>query len=194
MQVDGINTQNRFITDILYYYTDQNILTHEMEDDNYYIGYGGSIDLEFFAKKNNFYFFSGIYNIAGFIDWRSVSKLTYAFDSNTKYIGDDGYYHYKPFGVGQYTIDTNFHQKLPLYIKYKLHYNIDNFTIGDNATCSKNLKYDELFLKYYYFKIGFIPQNKNFIYGIDTNYIKLEISNNLKYHSKYIKVFLDISF
>ena len=186
MKVNGINSKNRFIADIDYYYTDKNILTKTMDNDNYYGGYGGSIDLEFINKN----FLIGIYNIGGFIDWKSITHLKYHFDSDTKYIGEDGYYHYRPFGVGQYYINSNFHQLLPIFIKY--HYQFQN--IGLNGMYANNTNYNTIYLKYGYIKIGYIPQNKNIVYGFNSSHFSIELSQNIKYHSTYAKLYLDIAF
>ena len=191
MEVKGNNEKDRFITDIDYYYTDKNLLLKNMEDDKSYGGYGASLDLEIKGdSKNNFSFSIGIYNILGFIDWKSITRLVYSFDSDTKYVGDDGYYHYKPFGVGQYFVNTDFHQKLPLFSKYSIKY----LNIGVNGLYANNTNYNEIYFKYRFLKFGYVPETKNIIYGIDTKCLKIEISDNIKEHSKYLKLYSDIRF
>jgi len=190
MKVNGTNRENRFLATLKYFYTDKNLVTHSYEDDNYYSGLGSSFDIEFFDKDNKLKPFIGIYNILGFIKWRSITYLEYHFDSKTKYIGDDGYYHYKPFGVGKYKKDVNFYQKLPLFIKYSFEYK----NIGDNGLFSNGARFDELFFKYHKYKIGFIPQTKNIVLGVFQKNWRIDISNNLSTHSKFLKLYFDVKF
>ena len=194
MKVDGVNLKNHFITDIDYYYTDRNLLLKTHEDDDFYIGYGGGIDLEFFYQIPAISSFLGIYNIMGFIDWKSITYLKYHFDSDTKYIGDDGYYHHRPFGVGYYKFDVDFHQVLPLFIKYSFKYQKNGYFVGDESLYNLKTGFDKIFIGYKHLKLGFIPQTKNIIYGINTKYINLEISDNIREHSKYLSLFMDIKY
>jgi hypothetical protein len=120
--------------------------------------------------------------------------MEYKLDSNTKYIGKDGFYHYKPFGVGKYYKNIDFYQKLPLFTKYGLTYKSTIWEFGDNGLYNSGIRYDTFFVKYKMLKVGYIPQSNNFTYGICSKYINIEISQNLKYHSRYLKFYLDIAF
>ena len=191
MKVTGSNTENRFLADLSYYYTDKNLVTKNVEDDNYYGGFGSSFDIEYKKTTPKYNIYGGIYNILGFINWRSVTYLEYHFDSKTRYVGEDGYYHYKPFGVGQYKRDVFFHQKLPIFMKYGFSYK-SNIEIGDKGLFSSGARFDEFFCKYKHIILGYIPQTKNVVYGFDVKHFKIEVSNNIKNHSKTAKLYFDI--
>jgi hypothetical protein len=195
MKINGKNTQNRFIADLSYYYTDKNIVTHLYEDDDYYGGEGFSFDIEGVVKKNNYVFNLGIYNLFGFINWRSITFMEYHFDSNTKYVGEDGYYHYKPFGIGRYKTDVNFFYRLPVFIKYSLERNLKkDYFLGVNGLFTEGVNFNEMYIGYKYFLVGYIPQTKYYIFGIKTRHFGLKISNDIKFHSKTIVCSLKINF
>jgi len=189
MDVNGTNTPDRFVADLRYYYTDRNLVSHNYEDDKDYYGDGFGLDLEYRFSYKKFAFFAGVYNLFGFIDWKSITYMEYHFDSQTKYVGDDGYYHYRPFGVGKYVVDTTFHQKLPVFVKYAFEYKKELLKFGDNGLFSQGARFDELYVGYRGLKIGYVPQSKNMIYGIYTDSFSAEISNSLKKeHTRMIKI------
>ena len=194
MLVNGTNTKDRFQTDVNYFYTDQNFLTKNKDDDNFYTGYGLSFDIEFKLKKENILFNMGLYNLFGFINWQSISYLEYHFNSETKYIGDDGYYHYKPFGIGKYKIDSNFHQELPTFLKFSTIYNMNYFKIGNNSIYQNDAKFNKVFIILKHLKIGYLLETKDISYGIDTEKYKFEISQNIKNHTKSIQLFVKVKF
>ncbi|WP_456480724.1 hypothetical protein [Nautilia sp.] len=194
MEVNGTNVKNRFLLDLVYYYTNNNILMKEYLKSYNYKGKGGSFDIEYKKRLDEFDFYIGFFNILGFIDWKNIMKMVYHFDSDTKYIGEDGYYHYRPFGTGKF-VKTKFFQRIPFYIKYKLTKKFHNgLIVGDSGMYCNKRRYDEIFFIKNFLKIGYVIQNKNFLYGINFKNFSIEISNNLELHSKFIKISFNYKF
>ena len=187
MKVNGVNTQNHFIADLDYYYSDKNILMKNYVKSNNYKGLGYSLDITTSKKLNSYEVFLGFYNILGAIEWKDIILMRYHFDSNTKYIGDDGYYHYRPFGYGKF-INTDFYQKLPFYLKYKIKKKFKKFFIEDEGLYSSGARFDTLFIGKKICKIGYTPQAKNIVFGAEGRNFNIELSNNIKYHSKFIRL------
>ena len=197
IKVIGNNTKNRFIADLEYVYTGKNFITDNFNGGDF-SGYGLGIDIQKRFVYKNYFLFLGVYNILGFIRWRGVNYMYYHFDSDTKYIGDDGYIHYKPFGKGFYKTDYNFFQRLPLFFKYNLHFSKNNFIFGSEGIYTQgnyfNVPYLKFKLKKLWLKAGYVLENKNFVYGISGKSFAIEVSNNLKFHSKFIKLLIDFNF
>ena len=189
MKIKGINTKKHFIADLYYNYSDRNLLMQDYLKSNDYRGLGYSIDISYSKKYPSFEYNINFYNILGAIYWKNIVFMKYHFDSNTKYKDENGYYHYRPFGVGK-LIKTNFYQKLPFYISYKLKKTFKKFFIEDEGMYNDNNRYDSLFLGKKYFKIGYVPQIKNVVFGFENKNINIELSNNIKYHSKFLKIYL----
>ena len=145
------------------------------------------MDIVLDYKKNDTNLFIGIFNILSFIKWKNIILMKYHFDSNTKYVGNDGYYHYKAFGIGKF-IKTDFFQRLPLLMKFNLR---KKFFGISSEYCDGN-KFYEPYFYYKKFKIGFVPTTKNIVFGYNSNYFNFEVSNSLKYSSKFVT--LNISF
>jgi len=193
MDVNGTNTNSRFLADVKYYYSKKNILTHKYEESGGY-GYGMSLDLEYGFKSEFFDAGFGIYNIFGFISWKNITCLQYSFDSQTKYVGEDGYYHYKPFGVGKYVFDVSYRQKLPVYMKYGIKYKKGNLFFGDRGVAGAGVRYDELYTGYKNFKIGYVLQSKTFVFGVKYKKVLLEFSEKLNKHTRTVYLNLEMKF
>ena len=193
MEVNGFNYKNHFVADLVYYYSDKNFLMEKYLKSDNYTGVGYSISANFYKNFNTFNVFLEFYNILGVIRWSDIILMKYHFDSNTKYIGDDGYYHYRPFGVGKF-IKTNFYQKLPFFVKYKLKKQFKNFYLMDEGLYSSGSRFDTLFVGKGIFKIGFVPQIKNIVFGMEGKRYNMEVSNNIKYHSKFIKIYFKFTY
>jgi len=192
IKLTGSNTNDRFLADLEYYYTDENILTGDYNNQSS-DSIGTKIDISYRYKKGRWEFFAGADNILGFIKWKNIAYMYYNFDSNTKYIGDDGYYHYRPFGVGKYTYGVTYTQKLPYFINYAFSYSFSkHFKIGDEGIYSYGGYYNLFYGLYRHFKFGYIPENGNIVLGTVWNGFKLELSNNIKEHSTLIKALLEI--
>jgi len=186
MKINGKNTKNHFITDLNYYYSDKNLLMTNYLKSNDYKGLGYSLDITVLKKFNSYDIFLGFFNILGAIEWKDIVLMRYHFDSNTKYIGKDGYYHYRSFGEGRF-IKTNFYQKLPFYLKYKIKKKFKKFFLEDEGMYSSGARFDTLFIGKKIFKIGYTLQVKNIVFGLNTKHFNIELSNNIKYHSKFIR-------
>ena len=187
MKINGRNSKNRFITDLDYYYSDKNILLEKYMKSNNYKGLGYSFDITTSQKVNSYEFFLGFFNILGAIQWKNIILTKYHFDSNTKYVGKDGYYHYRPFGQGIF-LKTDFYQKLPFFLKYKIKKSFKNFFLENESMYSSGARFDTLFIGRKRFKIGYTPQAKNVVFGFNNKHFNIELSNNIKYHSKFIKL------
>ena len=193
MKVKGINNKNHFIADLDYYYSDKNILMKNYLKSNNYKGLGYSVDVFYKKIFPTFEYNLGFYNILGAVRWKNIVLMKYHFDSNTQYKDKNGYYHYRPFGIGKF-VKTDFYQKLPFYISYKFKKLFKKFFIEDEGMYCEGSKYDSIFLGKKYFKVGYVPQTKNVIFGIESKNINVELSNNIKYHSKFLKIFIKIKF
>ena len=193
MKVNGKNTQKRFIMDLDYYYAGKNILMERYIKSDNYKGLGYSLDITASKKFNSYEIFLGFFNVIGAIQWKDIILMRYHFDSQTKYIGSDGYYHYRPFGQGKF-IKTDFYQKLPFYFKYKIKKSFKKFFLEDEGMYSSGARFDTLFIGKKIFKIGYTPQAKNVVFGINTKHFDIELSNNIKYHSKFIKLNFEFTY
>ncbi len=193
MKVNGTNYKKRFIADLNYYYSNKNILMKNYLKSNSYQGLGYCINAFYKKVFSTFEYSLGFYNILGAVRWKNVVLMKYHFDSNTRYKDKNGYYHYKAFGVGRF-VKTDFYQKLPFYISYKFKKLFRKFFIEDEGMYSNGSRYDSLFLGKNYFKVGYVPQAKNIILGIESKHINVELSNNIRYHSKFFKFFIKIKY
>ena len=193
MKVNGINYKNRFIADLNYYYSDKNILMTNYLKSNNYKGLGYSVDVFYKKIFPTFEYSLGFYNILGAVRWKNIILMKYHFDSDTRYKDENGYYHYRPFGIGRF-IKTDFYQKLPFYISYKFKKLLRKFFIEDEGLYSSGTRYDSFFLGKKYFKVGYVPQIKNVIFGIESKNINVELSNNIKYHSKFLKILIKLKY
>jgi len=197
MEVTGFNEEKHFVADIDYYFSDKNFLTSIEDENKDSEGYGLGFDIEFLSLNNQrFNFFAGFYNLGAFIQWKGITRLVYHFDSNTKYVGEDGYYHYRPFGVGRYYFNSSYRQRVPFYGKYKLSYKLyPDFTIGDSAFWNdKGVNFNQLYIKSHNLKLGYVVENKNFVFGVYGKSFQIELSKNLDTNGKYIKLSSEIEF
>lgn len=125
--------------------------------------------------------------------------MHYDFDSQTIYLGEDGYNHYKQFGSGYYKFDINYKQKIPFYSKATIDYSIkDDISLGHNFQAFNRIYCNEPYITYALaskkFKLGYSIESQNINFGLYLKYISIEVSNNLsmdenvigaKYHIKY---------
>jgi hypothetical protein len=202
LKLVGSNTKERFLADLKYIYTGKNILTPSFYKSNNYNGYGISIDLDFHKKIKQYYFNILLHNLLGFIKWNKISKMIYHFDSNTKYIGTDGYYHFKPFGVGYYSY-SDFYQRLPFLYRYNFNYCFRNFPliVGLEGAGTMETFFSEIYSKYHFsflfpfnLKIGYVYQRNTYIAGLSTKHLAIEFSDNLEKHTKFARIYFKIQF
>ena len=197
IKVNGTNNKNRFLADLVYVYTGRNFITNTCNGGDF-SGYGMGIDMSSEYRYKNFFAFLGVYNILGFIDWRGVNYMYYHFDSNTTYVGEDGYLHQKPFGVGYYKRSYSFFQKLPIFFKYNLVYNLKKTNMGSSGIFSSgnffNMPFLEYKIKSFFIKTGYILESKMMVFGVKRKNWMIEFSKNLKLHSKALKFLLNVNF
>lgn len=181
IKVHGSSTSSDFHGTLDYYYRDENKISHAKNHSSNSYGYGYSVDLEYIYAREKFYFYFGVYNVASYIFWKNVSLMHYYFDSNTIYVGNDGYKHYKPFGVGHYSYNIDFTQQIPTYANGSLNYEITKkIALGDNISIYERMHYNEIYtnikiasLRY---KLGYVAENYNLVFAVYHNNFKIEIS------------------
>lgn len=202
LRVNGLNQNGRFATNFDYYYTNKNYISKYKSEYDNGSGIGYSVDLEYFAKsKNGVSVYLGLINTLSSIKWSGVSLMHYELDSS-KSLGE-------PFGVGYYKYNQSFTQKLPIYGKVQIEYQLtDILSIGDNTNINKKTMFNEVYAqtKYndYSLKIGNIIEVNQFIFGlgkrntnlfnwkiVDTN---LEMMRDLNFNNNVAKILLNATF
>ena len=197
--LDGYNTKDRFQASFDYYYSDKNYISNNDDHDKNYNGYGYGFDVEYIYNKDKLYIYAGLLNIGGHINWKGISKMHYDFDSETIYLGEDGYNHKRPFGVGKYSYNINYNQELPLFYRGSFDYKVtNNISIGNNLNGYNSVVFNEVYLntKIYHgrYKVGYIYEIKSFIFGAYFKYFKVEISNNFGLSNKVMQAKLHLYF
>ncbi len=198
LNVKGSNN-NRFVMSFDYYYSQNNIISKNNNHNDNYSGLGYGVDLEYAYRDDNFYFCLNALNINTYIDWNSITKMHYDFDSQTIYMGDDGFNHIKAFGIGYYEYDIDYKQKIPIRYKAILEYKIDNsISVGDKLDVNNSI-YNELYIKKNYnssfdVKFGYIYELKNMILGISYKNLAVEISNGFNSSNRIIKAGFKVNF
>jgi len=192
LDVKGYNNSSRFELSFDYYYARKNYISKNQDGDKGYSGLGFGVDLEYIYDNDKLYIYGGILNIGSFIEWKNITLMHYDFDSQTRYLGADGFYHLKAFGSGFYEFNVDYRQKLPMQYKATLEYSInDDFSIGTHANGYKDLMFHELYLSHNIcgdrYKIGYMLETKNASFGAYFKYISLEISNNFGMSSRSIQ-------
>jgi len=119
--------------------------------------------------------------------------MHYSFNSNTVYIGDDGYKHNRAFGEGYYIYNQKYTQKISPFIKTKLNYKLSQNTyIGDLVDIYENFYTNELFITQKYsifnFKLAYILENKTALFGFGTKNYYLEVSNKFSTSNTVLKL------
>ncbi len=199
LDVSGYNSSARFELSFDYYYAQKNYISKNQDNDRDYNGLGFGVDLEYIYNDDALYIYGAILNIGSFIEWKNIILMHYDFDSQTKYMGDDGYYHLKAFGSGFYKFDVDYRQKIPTQYKATLDYSInDNFSIGSNSNGYKDLIFNELYVTHEIcgdrYKVGYILETDNASFGAYFKYISLEISNNFGMSARSIQASYHIEY
>jgi len=206
IKVNGSNSNKQFKLSVDYYFSNKNMLIKEKFQDDQYSGKGYGFDLEYIYNNDYLYIYAGILNIRSHINWNSITHFQAEFDSN---FGYDEQNNYKPFGTKSYTHDINYKQKIPIYYKTTIDYKLNkSISIGDNINGYKDIYFNEFYTNFkinkYRYKLGYIYESKNIIFGAlfedikfyDTklNNIYLEISNKYGTSTKTIQAKYHISF
>lgn len=199
LDLKGYNSSSRFELGYDYYYAQKNYISKNEDNNKIYTGLGFGVDLEYIYNDDSFYIYGGILNIGSFIEWKNITLMHYDFDSSTKYLGEDGYYHLKAFGIGYYKFDVDYRQKIPMQYRASLDYSVnDDFSLGSNSSGYKDVIFNELYMTHSIYgdryKVGYMIETENASFGAYFKYISLEISNNFEmsfrsiqasYHIKY---------
>jgi len=197
--IEGTNTQERFQGTLKYYYCEENYVSNRTSDEETSQGYGYSVDIEYIYNKEKLYIYAGLLNVGGVIYWSNISKMEYTFDSKTIYLGEDGYNHRKPFGVGKYQDNVSYTQYLPLFYRASLDYALfENFSIGNNLSGYKDVVFNEPYLSFALYKsrwkLGYMYEAKTVIFGANFNHFQVEISNNFSFSQQVMQAKVHIWF
>ncbi len=194
LNVNGSNSNQRFLLSFDYFYNYKNVISKNKDNLDTDNGLGYGFDVEYIYEKNNLYLYGGLFNLGGKIYWKDITKMHYDFDSKQIYIGDDGYNHLKPFGVGYYEFHTNYTQKLPLYYKATIDYKLnDTFSLGNNLNGYSNIVFNEPYTSVKIgntiYKLGYVLGNDDATFGVMFEKINLfgaKIKNlNLEVSNKF---------
>lgn len=198
LDVKGTNTNNRFQTSFDYYYSDKNYISKNNKNSDYNAnGYG--IDLEYIYTSQNFYTHIGLYNIFGYLYWDGITKMHYDLDSQTIYIGEDGFNHQKPFGVGYYKYNTKYKQKLNRYSKIDLAYSLnEHFILSNTIDIHENNIYNNMAILYKnynnFYKIGYIKELEKTNIGLYFENISFELFNSFNLKDNLLLLNLHFTF
>ena len=191
LNTSGSNSSEKFDMSFDYYYSDKNFISKNNLHDDSYKGYGYIFDLEYIYEKENLYIYASILNLNSTIKLNSITHMHYDFDSQTIYKGDDGYNHYKPFGVGYYKYNIDFKYKLPKSYKATINYKLNNtVSIGNNTNIYNDITFNESYIKIkranYSYKLGYLYENKDIKLSLYFKNITLDITNNFAKSNKII--------
>jgi len=199
VDINGYNTQDRFLANLEYYYRKKNYISHRTADETTAKGYGYSIDLEYIYNKEKLYIYAGLLNLGGIIYWDDISKMSYIFDSQTVYIGDDGYSHRKPFGIGRYEDHINYKQHLPMFYRASIDYAFyDYLSVGNNLSGYKDVVFNEPYITFRVYnsryKVGYMYEANTAIFAAYFQHFKVEISNNFSFSQQVMQAKVHIWF
>ena len=197
--INGHNTQQRFVANLNYYYRAKNYISKRTSSYTTSDGYGYSLDLEYIYNKEALYIYAGLLNIGGIIYWDGISQMYYNFDSQTVYLGDDGYNHRKAFGIGYYKDGVKHQQHLPIFYRASIDYQFLNFfSLGNNISGYKDVIFNEPYvtIKLYNsrYKVGYMYEGKTAIFAAYFKYFKVEISNNFSFSQQIMQAKVHIWF
>lgn len=199
IQINGETNSEHFRGSFDYYYANENYITNGETQSNPTKGRGYGIDLEYIYQKDNIYLYLGAFNVGSYIYWDNVTYMHYDLDSQTIYKGADGYNHARPFGIGKYEYNISFKQKLPEFYKSSIDYTVgNNISVGYNLNIYNNISTNEPTVsyssKYLEYKLGYIYENNELIFGAYTKYMKLEISNSFGAANNIVRANIKLSY
>jgi len=182
IKASGLSTDEKFEGSFDYYYAEKNFISKRSDrDDSKGLGY--SVDVEYIYDDDTFYFYLGAFNLHSFIYYKDVTLMHYDFDSETIYVGEDGYNHYKPFGVGYYKENSTLKQKIPHFYKSSFNYVYnDQISLGNNLDLYDGVYYNEPYVNVKIgngrYKVGCVIENQEFVFGAYFKNLALGISNS----------------
>jgi len=192
VSVKGTSTEDSFKGKLDYYYSNSNKISNAKNLSDTPQGYGYSLDMAYIYKKDKIYAYFGVYNILSYIFWKNISYMHYDFDSQTIYVGEDGYNHYKPFGVGYYKYNLNYTQQIPTYAKGSLNYEfMNNLAFGDTVSIYEGMHYNEVYttlkLLSVRYRLTYIPENYNLVFGVYHKHFLFEISRGFEKSNRMLQ-------
>ena len=199
ININGEATNKNFVATIDYYYSGTNYISNAKNVSNEAWGYGYSLDLSYIYHRDKIYFFVGAYNLESFIYWKNVAFMHYDLDSKTIYKGSDGYNHYKPFGVGYYQYNVTYKQRISSYFKTSVNYDfMSHLAFGDNISIYDRMSYNEIYTNLKIassrYKLGYIVENSNLIFGFYYRKFLFEISRGFERSNKILQFKCEISY
>ncbi len=199
IRANGYTDSEKFVGSFDYVYSKKNLISKNptLSESPQGLGYG--VDIEYVYNRDKLYFYMGAFNVASYVYWKNVTFMHYDLDSEVIYVGEDGYKHYKPFGVGYYEYGVSFKQKLPQYYRASLNYELfENMAIGNNLKAYENVHSNEPYvnLKIYKgrYKLGYQLENKTLLFGAYYKYVNLEVSNKFGFAGNVLQAGVKISF
>ena len=198
LQIVGQNKNKHFLLDIDYFYSSKNIITKDKAHKNNYSGSGYSIDLNYKYNYKKFTANISLKDLFGAIYWNNITHMKYVFDSNTRYLGDDGYYHLRGFGQGKYYYNTIYKQKLQIKYDIFLNYKLNNsFLLNNNIIGIEDTYFNHSFITYsknnFNFSLGKILTTNTKTYGFRYKLFNATYSNTST-NTKSILLSLKIKF
>jgi hypothetical protein len=182
IQINGQNKNSNFNLAIDYIYAKRNIITKNKDHNSDYTSYGYSIDLHHNFKYKKLNITSEIYNILSYLVWKNIAYMRYDFNSDTIYLGDDGYNHLRPFGRGKYLYTKDYKHTLPLHYKIDFQYNLyKNFSAGFKIIGNEEINMQQIFTKVKHeninYEIGYINKANLATIAFSNDKYKIEFSN-----------------
>jgi hypothetical protein len=199
IHIKGHTTDSNYKATVDYYYSDKNLLSNAKNQSSDTRGYGYTLDVSYIYQQDKIYFFLGAYNLASYIYWKNISLMHYDLDSETIYVGEDGYNHYKPFGVGYYKYNIGYKQKVPSYLKSSINYDfMSHLAFGDNISIYDKMHYNELYTNLKVgparYKLGYVVENYNLIFGFYYKKLLFEMSRGFELSNKILQFKCEISY
>ncbi|MEA1983634.1 MAG: hypothetical protein U9N39_08810 [Campylobacterota bacterium] len=199
IKVNGYTNSEKFSGSLDYVYAQENYIsnTNNKRQGPMAIGYG--VDIEYIYNRDKLYVYLGAYNLASSMYWSNVTHMHYDFDSEVIYKGDDGYNHYKPFGVGNYKYNQSFRQKLPVYYKASLNYEFyDSFALGNNFKLYNQMYSNEPHVNFKIYngryKLGYQIEDNIFLFGTYFRNVNFEVANKFGLEDNVLQANIKLSF
>ena len=198
INIEGITDSKNFEASLDYWYSYANLVTRDTVDNHNAYALGYALDLEYIYNNDNIYFYLAVLNLYSYSYWKHISYMHYDFNNEVVYKGDDGYNHYRSFGIGYYKYNINFKQKTPQYYKASVNYEYKSFSFGDNFEVYKYLNSNEIYMSYRYltgrYKLGYVLEYKTFIFATYFENFIFEITDTFEDKHNIFQGNLKISF
>jgi hypothetical protein len=193
-----------YLIDIDHYFAERSFLSNKAipNKERKIIGIGEAFDISYYYFNKNFILELGVQNLFGHIKWSHLGNYFLIVDSQTTYIGEDGYRHTKPISSGKYNFDTTYTQDLFLHYyfyssysfaiekQYKLSFLAVKF--GEIARHQIGISFEEK-NRYY---LNYIINENIYELGFASELIEFSFSLSLFdfYYNKFISASLKFKF